>query len=105
MLTRLSLITLIVITAACANQGGQNATKSAEAPERDRVDEAFNDGRCSSTEARRGNSPDCEQQASRKSAQREPLAGVRDRLDPLSGDELDLDRTLPDVGNQGLLRR
>lgn len=105
MLNKFFVLSAIALTSACASQGGQNTAKSTEPTDSNRVDEAFHDGRCSAEEARRGDSPDCQQQNARRTEQRQdPFSDTRQSLEQLGTDSFGLDRNLPGAGDQGLLR-
>ncbi len=104
MLKPVLTIASIALLSACAHQsGGDNSSEAKNKPTR--VDDAFNDGRCDPSEARRGTaSRDCqEQQAQQRRRQQLGLPTDDLRNERGLGDLGDrLDSGIPNLGRDGL---
>ena len=89
---------MILLLSACAHQSGGNNSKDGTKDSSTRVDEAFDDGRCDSREARDpALSQDCQQQSARQKRERQSGLPTDDLLNDgqIGGLGRELDRSLP----------
>ncbi|MGJ8670889.1 MAG: hypothetical protein ACSHXK_15490 [Oceanococcus sp.] len=99
--------TMILLLSACAHQPADDKSNDSQQAKdsRSRVDDAFEDGRCDSREARDpARSQDCQQQSARQKRQDQSALPTDDLLNDRRIGDLgrELDRSLPNMRSDGL---